>query len=162
MSDAPSNSPDQPVEPAPPPPQMPPATYPPPPAGYPPAAYGPGPIGQIRSTGTSILLFIVTFGIYGYFWIYSVHEEMKLHRNAGLGGGLALLLWFFVSPAMAFLTPDEIGKMYEARGQAKPVSALTGLWYVPGFLLLFIGPIVWFVKVNGALNDYWRSLGATD
>ncbi len=25
---------------------------------------------------------------------------------------------------------------------------------------LFVGLIVWFVKTNGALNSYWRSLGA--
>jgi hypothetical protein len=26
-------------------------------------------------------------------------------------------------------------------------------------LAIFVGLIVWFVKVNGALNAYWRSLG---
>jgi hypothetical protein len=55
---------------------------------------------------------------------------------------------------------NEVGAHYERRGQAKPVSALTGLSYVPGIFLFFIGPIVWFVKRNGALNAYWRSLGA--
>jgi hypothetical protein len=35
---------------------------------------------------------------------------------------------------------------------------MTGLWYFPGVLIL-VGPIVWFVKTNGALNDYWRSQG---
>ena len=39
------------------------------------------------------------------------------------------------------------------------MSGLTGLWYFPGMLIL-IGPIVWFVKTNGALNNYWRSMGA--
>ena len=43
---------------------------------------------------------------------------------------------------------------------APPVSAATGLWYFPGMLIL-IGPIIWFVKTNGALNDYWKSQGAT-
>jgi hypothetical protein len=131
--------------------------------------YQPGPIGKVRSTGTCILLAIVTLGIYALFWWYSVHEEMKVHKNGqGLGGLFALLIAIVgtfvtgVGPiVLGFLTPDEVGKLYEARGQAKPVSAVTGLWYFPGILIL-VGPIVWFVKTNGALNDYWRSLGATD
>jgi Domain of unknown function (DUF4234) len=141
---------------------------PPPPAGYaqPPVGWGqgpgPGPIGKVRGTGVSILLYIITFGIYGWFWYYGVHDEMKRHRNGdGLGGGIALILAVFVSIVMPFITADEVGKMYEARGQAKPVSAMTGLWAFPGIFLLGIGPIVWFVKTNGALNDYWKSLGAT-
>jgi len=46
--------------------------------------------------------------------------------------------------------------MDERRGQAKPVSAATGAWII----LPLIGSIIWFVKTNGALNDYWRSVGA--
>ncbi|MEJ7628811.1 MAG: hypothetical protein WKF54_04395 [Nocardioidaceae bacterium] len=40
------------------------------------------------------------------------------------------------------------------------MRATTGLWVIPGILII-VGPIIWFVKVNGALNDYWRSLGAS-
>jgi hypothetical protein len=116
-----------------------------------------GPVGHVRSTGTSILLFIVTLGIYGLVWYYKVHSEMKEHTGEGLGGGLALLLGFFVSIVMVFLTPMEVGRLYERRGQQAPVSALTGLW----LLLPLAGGIVWFVKTNGALNDYWTSLGAS-
>jgi uncharacterized protein DUF4234 len=118
-----------------------------------------GPIGKVRGTGVVILLTIVTFGIYALVWTYSVHDEMKRHTGNGLGGGLALvisLLLGFVSP---FLTSSEVGAMYERIGRTKPVSGATGLWYLPGFLIL-VGPIVWFVKTNGALNAYWRSLGA--
>ena len=49
--------------------------------------------------------------------------------------------------------------MSERRGLRKPVSALTGLWFFPGIFLL-VGPIVWFVLTNNALNRYWRSEGA--
>ena len=80
------------------------------------------------------------------------------HSGQGLGGGLALLLAFFVGFVMPYLTSNEVGDLYERSGRSKPVSGLTGLWYFPGMLIL-IGPIVWFVKTNGALNSYWRSLG---
>ena len=139
-----------------------------PPTGYPPVpgsyGYAPvpghGPVGKVRSTGVCILLAIVTLGIYQYVWFFSVHDEMKRHRGVGLGGGIALVLTFLVGIVMPYITSSEVGQLYEGRGQAKPVSGLTGLWYFPGIFLL-VGPIVWFVKTNGAINAYWRSLGAT-
>lgn len=119
-----------------------------------------GPIGKVRGTGFCILMTVITFGIYSLVWYYQTHDEMKRHTNEGLGGGLALVLSIFVGVVMPFLTSSEVGNMYERRNEAKPVSGSTGLWSFPGFLLLGIGPIVWFVKTNGALNNYWRSLGA--
>jgi hypothetical protein len=132
-----------------------------------PYAYGPpdpfqrGPIGKIRGTGACIGLSIVTLGIYQLYWFYSVHSEIKAHSRVGLGGGVALLLSLFVGIVMPYITSSEVGDLYERQNRAKPVSGATGLWYFPGIFIL-VGPIVWFVKTNGAINDYWRSLGATD
>ena len=153
-----------------PPPFQPPA--PPAPAAYvapgqPPAAYAPGglaltagPIGKVRSTGLCILLAIVTIGIYPLVWYVKVHGEMKRHTGSGLGGGVAFILAFFVGIVMPYLTAAEVGGLYERRGQPKPVSGVTGLWYFPGSLIL-VGPLVWFIKTNGALNAYWRTQGAS-
>lgn len=125
-----------------------------------PYGYGTGQLGKVRPTGVCILLSIVTLGVYGLYWYFSVHEEMKKHSGTGLGGGVALLLAFFVGIVMPYVTSSEVGGLYERRGQVPPVSGVTGLWYFPGIFLFFIGPIVWFVKTNGALNAYWRSVGA--
>ena len=40
---------------------------------------------------------------------------------------------------------------------AEPGEHDLGLW----FLLPIIGSFVWFIRVQGQLNDYWRSRGAT-
>ena len=136
------------------------APPPPPPSAYGYARPGQVYVGKVRSTGLGFLLFVVTFGIYGLVWWYLVHEDMKKHSGHGLGGLVALILGFFISPVAAFFTSDEVGKLYERSGRTAPVTALTGLWYFPGMFLLVL-PIVWFVKTNGALNDYWRSHGAT-
>lgn len=126
-----------------------------------PTVYGfpPGPVGQLRSTGACIALCIVTLGIYSLVWFYKTHEEMKRHTSSGLGGGLALVLGFFVSFVMWFLTPSEIGGMYERRGMRAPVSGPTGLWALLLGWCFGLGLIIWFIKVNGALNAYWRSQG---
>ncbi|MGY1738017.1 DUF4234 domain-containing protein [Geodermatophilus sp. SYSU D00684] len=118
-----------------------------------------GPIGKVRSTGIAILLLIVTFGIYSLVWFYCVHDEMKRHTGQGLGGGLALVIAIFFGIASPYVVSSEVGNLYARMGRAKPVSGATGLWYFPGIFLV-VGPIVWFVKTNGALNAYWRSLGA--
>ena len=112
--------------------------------------------GEIRPTGVSILLMIVTLGLYTWFWFYGVHSDMRRHRNTGLSGGVALALAIFVPIVLMFLTPSEVGAMYEESGRKAPVSGVTGLWT----LLPIIGGIVWFVKVNSALNDYWKAMGA--
>jgi hypothetical protein len=125
-----------------------------------PYAVAAGPVGKIRSTGTCVLLSIVTLGFYTWYWWYKTHDEMKRHSGEGIGGGIALLLAILVSIVMPFLTSNEVGKLYERDGKKPPVTAMTGLWYVLLGWLFFIGAIVWFVKTNGALNDYWRSKGA--
>src|SRR4051794_9498847 len=116
-----------------------------PPPGYAPPAYGytyDGPPGRVRPTGVSILLFVVTFGIYGYVYNYKVHDEMKRHSGRGIGGGIALLLTFLANVAMPFLTPHEVGNLYERKGQRPPVRALTGLWalvpLIAGYVLMLI------------------------
>ncbi len=127
-----------------------------------PAPYGAAPMagapGKIRGTGMCILLAFVTFGIYSWVWFYKTHDEMKRHSGTGIGGALALLLAAFVGVVMPFLTSSEVGGLYERAGQQKPVSGATGLWYFPGVFIL-VGPLVWFIKTNGALNAYWRSQG---
>ena len=118
-----------------------------------------GPPGRIRPTGMTILLFFVTLGIWGFVYYFQVHEEMKRHSGQGLGGVLGLLIAIFFGLVSPFLLSNEVGQLYERRGQEKPVSALTGLWFFPGMLII-VGPIVWFVKTNAALNEYWKSVGA--
>jgi hypothetical protein len=119
-----------------------------------------GPIGKVRSTGTCVLLTIVTLGFYTWYWYYKTHDEMKQHTGQGIGGGIALLLAIVVSIVMPFLSSNEVGNMYERKGLAKPVTATTGLWYLLLGWLFLIGAVVWFVKTNGALNEYWKKQGA--
>src|SRR5579875_3014182 len=105
-------------------------------------AYYFGPPGRIRSTGMSILLFVVTFGIYGFIYNYQVHDEMKRHSGRGIGGGIALLLTFLAGVAMPFITPMEVGGLYTLRGQRPPVNGWTGMWYlapaIGGWIIGFV------------------------
>lgn len=120
------------------------------------AAPAPGAPGKGRSAGIVLLVSIVTFGLWIFVWSYQNGEELKRHNGKGLGGVVYLLLTFLFAPITMFMLADEVDKMYTAAGKQSPVTAITGLW----FLLPIIGNIVWYFKVQGALNDHWESLGA--
>jgi hypothetical protein len=119
-----------------------------------------GPIGQLRPTGMTILLFFVTLGIWGFVYYFQTQEEMKRHTGEGLGGVLALVIAIIFGLVSPFLLSNEVGRLYERRGREQPVSALTALWFFPGIFIL-VGPFIWFVRTNNALNAYWQSLGQT-
>jgi hypothetical protein len=130
------------------------SSTPPPPAA---AATGSGNVGIIRVPITVLLLGIITCGIYFFFWYYNTFEEMKDYSGEGLGGLVGLLLSIFCGIITIFVLPAEVGNLYERDGKEKPISGMTGFW----MLLPFIGGIVWLFKVQGRLNDFWESKGAT-
>ena len=113
-----------------------------------------GPLGQPRGVGFGILMFIVTIGFYGWYWSFKTHEEIRQHSGEGVGGVIGLVIWILIGFISAFLIPSEVGKLYRKDGQEPPVTGWTGLWLVPGAILI-IPAIVWFVKIQRALNRYW-------
>jgi len=123
------------------------------------ATSSPKPTGKVRGPGMVILLTIVTLGIYGLFWQYKTFKEMKAYSGVGIGGGLGLLLAIFFAIANSFIMPGEVGDLYAAEGQAKPVRGPTGWWV----FLPLVGWFVWVVKVQGALDRFWQEHeGASD
>jgi Domain of unknown function (DUF4234) len=118
-----------------------------------------GPVGRPRGIGFGILLFIITLGFYGWYWVFKTQEETKQRTGEGLGGVLGLVIWILISPVSAFVIPSEIGKMYAIDGMVPPITGWTGLWLFPGAILV-IPAIVWFVKIQGALNRYWAGAAA--
>jgi hypothetical protein len=116
-----------------------------------------GVVGRTTSPGQQILLTIVTLGIWAYVWVYRTHEDIKLYTGEGVGGGLGTVLFFFLSPVTYFLIPNEIEtKLYGRDGVESPVRTIQGLW----FLLPLVGSLIWYIKMQRALNDYWVSKGA--
>jgi amino acid transporter len=120
------------------------------------AAPSTGRVGETRSIGLSILWFVLTLGIYGIYWAFKSHDEIKNYSGEGVGGVLGLVIYLVISIVTFFLLPSEVGKLYARDGKAAPFTGWTGLW----ILLPVVGGIVWFVKVQGALNRFWESKGA--
>jgi hypothetical protein len=115
-----------------------------------------GPIGETRSIAKCIVLMIVTLGIYGFYWIYKTHEEIKQHSGVGVGGVLGLVIWAVIGIVTLFELPSEVGKMYKLDGRQAPMTGWAGLWN----LIPLVGTIIWWVKIQRALNRYWESKSA--
>ena len=128
------------------------------PGGYwQPAGFEPDRVGGVfYGTGLVILLTILTLGIWGIFWTYRTSEDLRKYNGDGLGGVLGVVIYLLLSVVLMFTIPNEIKNMYERDGRQSPITALWGLW----FLLPLIGHIVWYVRVQRALNDFWLNKGA--
>lgn len=103
-----------------------------------------------RSIGTQVFLAVVTVGLYGVYWAYTSHEDIKRETSDGVGGVGGSLLYVFCGIVTLFLLPLEIKRMHEARGLESPVGAGTAFW------ILLLG-IPWYVKCQAALNQYWAT-----
>jgi hypothetical protein len=145
------------VPPPPPPEPPPPPPLPPQPVYAQPMGVVPESVGGIYyNTGLTILLMIVTLGIWGFFWTYRTSEDLKKYNGDGFGGVLAIVVYLVFSPVLLFTIPNEIKAMYERDSRQSPVTPLWGLWV----LLPLIGNIIWYLKVQSALNDFWLTKGA--
>ena len=143
----------------PPPPETPPASEsaptPPPPA--PAGGAATGPLGTQRSIGMTIFLTIVTLGVWTWVWSYQNGDELKRHANTGLGGLAYLLITVFISPVTMFLMAGEVEQLYRREGKEPPITTIWGLW----FLLPIIGNIIWYVRIQRSINDYWTDHGVS-
>jgi hypothetical protein len=114
-----------------------------------------GPLGTQRSIGMTIFLSIVTLGIWTLVWSYQNGDELKRHANTGLGGVAYLLLTLFIGPVTMFLMAGEVEQLYRREGKEPPITMIWGLW----FLLPLIGNIIWYVRIQKSINDYWTAHG---
>jgi uncharacterized membrane protein len=116
----------------------------------------PGTLGKIRSPWIVIVFSIITLGIYAIYWQYAMFKEMKDYSGQGIGGVLGLVLAILLAIVNIFVMPSEVGNLYGAEGQPKPVQGITGFW----ILLPLIGGLIWLFKVQGHLNKFWVAHGA--
>ena len=121
-----------------------------------PAPAGARPLGKPRGWVVVALLTLVTLGIYGFVWWYKSFQEMKDYSGEGIGGVVGLILAILIGFVPPFIMSAEVGNLYAAEGQEKPVSAITGLWN----LLPLVGTLIWLAKTQNALSAFWEAHGA--
>ncbi|HZJ26466.1 MAG TPA: DUF4234 domain-containing protein [Acidimicrobiia bacterium] len=128
-----------------------------PPPAQPVPGTGGGPIGKPRSTGLTIVLSIVTLGVWTWLWSYWNGDELKDYRRDGVGGVGYLLITLFIAPVTMFMMANEVEKLYVGEGEEPRITTMWGLW----FLLPLIGNIIWYVRIQSAINEFWQARGGT-
>jgi hypothetical protein len=115
-------------------------------------------LGKRRSAGLVILLAIVTCGIWTVVWAYQNGDELNRWSGKGIGGTAHLLITLFVSPVTMFIMASEVEQLYRDDHREPPITTIWGLW----FLLPLIGNLIWYLRIQDAINDYWTAHGQTN
>lgn len=105
-----------------------------------------------------LLLSVVTCGVWTFVWAYQNGDELQRWSGKGAGGIVHLAATFFVAPVTMFLLGGEVEQLYRDDGREPPITALWGLW----FLLPLIGNLIWYLRIQEAINDYWTMHGQTN
>ena len=116
------------------------------------------PLGKRRSPGLVILLTIVTCGVWAVVWAYQNGDELQRFSGKGAGGVIHLVVTILLSPVTMFLLAGEVEQLYRDDGQEPPITTIWGLW----FLLPIIGNLVWYLRIQDAINGYWTAHGQTN
>src|SRR5207247_8807930 len=115
-----------------------------------PATTGARPLGKPRGWVVVIPLSLATLGIYGLVYQYKTFQEMKDYSGEGIGGVVGLILAIFIGFVNPFIMSAEVGNLYAAERQEKPVSGITGLW----ILLPIVGTFTWLEKTHDAMSEF--------
>jgi hypothetical protein len=116
------------------------------------------PLGKRRSAGLVILLTIVTCGVWAVVWAFQNGDELQRFSGKGAGGVVHLVATLLLSPVTMFLLAGEVEQRYRDDGQEPPITVIWGLW----FLLPLIGNLIWYLRIQDAINDYWTAHGQTN
>ena len=101
------------------------------------------------------MLSSVTFGIWTLVWSFQNGDELKRYSKTGVGGVGYLFITMFLAPVTMFLLASEVEELYRREGREPPITAIWGLW----FLLPLIGHVIWYVRIQRSINDYWIAHG---
>lgn len=106
-----------------------------------------GPKGEVRSVFVMMLLWVVTFGIYGVWWSFKVSSEV----NAFLGSDRMSAIKVMLLTAVTCGLYGLYFQFVEAKNVLREVQTKAGK---PGKVPFVVGPM----QFQGTLNKVWEGL----
>jgi len=107
-------------------------------------------IGTKRDTKRTMALWLLSFGLYGIYWVAKNLDEIKANRGKGISGkayAIAAILFPPLSISACWLLPSSVGKLYTENGKLEQINSCWGamlflpsiaLWLVSGMLMLIV------------------------
>lgn len=115
-------------------------------------------IGQNRSPASVVLLTIVTCGIYGLYWYYTMMKDMNGALNEQrFSPGTMILLCFFCPPVLYYVLYKLDQGLVELGMKENLTYASNFVMWLLLTLLLGVGEFVAQVQITSAFNTIWTN-----
>jgi len=115
-------------------------------------------IGVKRSPEKIIGLWVMTFGLYGIYWLAKTFSELQANRNKGISGrSYALLAVLFPPLAVSacWLLPAYVGRLYAENGKLEHISSCWGaMLFLPTIALWAIVGMSYLILSAGGSGQY--------
>ncbi|MBI4393279.1 MAG: DUF4234 domain-containing protein [Euryarchaeota archaeon] len=120
-------------------------------------------VGKQRGFGRGLLFTILSLGLYSIYWNYKAHneifEQFELKKEGRDENIILLIFGLVVFPVLWFYQLKAIENLNYARERLGLPKAITGveflLWTTVGILLLLLGPLVGYAKLQKSVNEVW-------
>jgi len=116
-------------------------------------------IGTKRSPEKIIGLWIISFGLYGIYWMAQTFSELQKNRQQGISGrSYAALAVLFPPLALSacWLLPAYVGKLYAENGKLEQISSCWGaILFLPSLALwTIVGMAYLILTAGGGMSEY--------
>ncbi|MDF1880823.1 DUF4234 domain-containing protein [Sulfurimonas sp. MAG313] len=110
-------------------------------------------VGIKRSPEKVIGLWIVSFGLYGIYWLAQTFSELQKYRKQGISGGSYALLAVIFPPlalSACWLLPSYVGKLYEENGKYEEIGSYWGsILFLPSLALWAVVGMSYLIVIAG-------------
>lgn len=115
-------------------------------------------IGTKRSPEKIISLWMMSFGLYGIYWLAKTFSELQEFRKQGISGtSYATLAILFPPLALSacWLLPAYVGKLYEENGKLEQISSCWGvILFLPTLALWAVVAMSYLILSAGGMGEY--------
>lgn len=115
-------------------------------------------IGTKRSPEKIIGLWVMSFGIYGIYWLSKTFSELQKSRQQGISGSSYATLAILFPPlaiSACWLLPSYVGKLYEENGKLEQISSCWGvILFLPTLALWAVVGMSYLILSSGGMSEY--------
>ena len=116
-------------------------------------------IGTKRSPEKVVGLWIISFGLYGIYWMAQTFTELQKNRKQGISGRSYAVLAVLMPPlalSACWLLPAYVGKLYAENGKLEQISSCWGaILFLPSLALwTIVGMSYLILSAGGGMGEY--------
>jgi len=116
-------------------------------------------VGTKRSPEKVISLWVLSFGLYGIYWLAKTFSELHENRKQGISGASFATLAVLFPPlaiSACWLLPDYVSKLYAENGKLEHISTSWGTVLVLPTLAIWaiVAMVYLIVSAGGSIDEF--------